>query len=141
MGQTIESGQILSMVASFALVIILLVATLWVLRRIGISGMRSQAGRRLAIVDSLWLGNRQRIALVRIDGRELVVGISGQSITLITELSQTGASSTDEAVAEAGAGDAAQSAAAGKVVRAEDRGRFLDAMRGILSRDADKGKQ
>lgn len=140
MGQTIESGQILSMVASFALVIILLVATLWVLRRIGVSGMRSQGGRRLAIVDSLWLGNRQRIALIRVDGRELVVGISGQSITLITELSQAGTAASFAGVKE-DLTESAQSTLSGDTVRSEDRGRFLDAMRGILSRDANKGRQ
>lgn len=138
MGQTVDSGQVLSLVASFALVIALLFATLWVLRRIGTSGLRSQAGRRLVIVDSLWLGNRQRIALVRADDREFLVGVSGQTISLIAEVGDraappagTSSESTDAAGTPTGVARPAASP--------QDRGRFIDAMRGILSRDADKG--
>lgn len=142
MGQTIESGQLLSIVASFVLVIVLLFATLWLLRRIGLSGLRSQAGRRLAIVDSLWLGNRQRIALVRVDERELVIGISGQSISLIAELTPASLGETARVhPSESSSGEDGETVAPDPrpSVRAEDRGRFLEAMRGILNRDTDKG--
>lgn len=139
MGQTVDSGQILSLVASFALVIALLFATLWVLRRIGSSGLRSQGGRRLVIVDSLWLGNRQRIALVRADDREFLVGVSGQTISLIAEIGDRAATPAAGSVGDSTDAAGTPSVVTRPAASPQDRGRFIDAMRGILSRDADKG--
>jgi flagellar biogenesis protein FliO len=68
---TIEPLQWLSMLASFVLVLVLLGATLWVLRRIGGRGMRIQGGR---------------IAIVRVDGKDLVIAVSQQQVTLLTTL-------------------------------------------------------
>lgn len=82
---TIEPLQWLSMLASFVLVLVLLGATLWVLRRIGGRGMRIQGGR-IAIVESVWLGPRQRLAIVRVDGKDLVIAVSQQQVTLLTTL-------------------------------------------------------
>jgi flagellar protein FliO/FliZ len=85
MNNPIEPSQWLSMITSFILVIGLLVGTLWVLRRMSGRSLRT-AGGRLAIVESLWLGPRQRLALVRIDERELLVAITQQQVTLLTVL-------------------------------------------------------
>ncbi len=85
MGNPIEPMQWLSMLASFALVLALLGATLWVLRRMGGRGARTQ-GRRLAIVESIWLGPRQRLALVRVDNHELLISVSQQQINLLSNL-------------------------------------------------------
>ncbi len=136
MGQTMESGQILSLIASFVLVLVLLFATLWVLRRIGVSGLRTQSGRRLAIVDSLWLGNRQRIVLVRVDEKEVVIGVSGQTISLLVELPAT--SSTSTANPDEVSPDSAQPVSRPEV-RADDRSRFVDALRSVVSRGPGKG--
>jgi len=81
MSKAVEPSQWLSLVASFALVLVLLLGTLWVLRRIGAAGLRSQAGRRLVVVESLWLGNRQRVVLLRVDDREVLLGVSAQGIS------------------------------------------------------------
>jgi len=85
MASPIEPMQWLSMLASFLLVIVLLVATLWLLRRMGGRALRGTSGR-LAIVESLWIGPKQRLAIVRVDGREAMVAITQQQVTLLMTL-------------------------------------------------------
>lgn len=71
-----------SFVSSFLLVILLLGATLWGLKRYGRMQFQKQAGdARLVIVDSLSIGTRQRIALVETDGQRILVGITPHSIS------------------------------------------------------------
>jgi len=86
MTNPIEPLQWLSMIASFVLVIGLLFATLWVLRRLGGRSLRG-AGGRISIVESMWLAPRQRLAVVRVDQQELLVAITQQQISLLTVLS------------------------------------------------------
>jgi flagellar protein FliO/FliZ len=68
------------------LVIVLLVAVLWVLRRLqgvkGLQGLRPVA-RRLSVVEALTVGPRQKLAVVRLDDREVLVGITPSGFTLL----------------------------------------------------------
>jgi flagellar protein FliO/FliZ len=68
----------------FLLVIAAIPATAWLLRRGQSFGARGNAS--LGIAGAVAVGPRERIALVRADGKWLVVGITPQSITLLTEL-------------------------------------------------------
>jgi flagellar protein FliO/FliZ len=68
----------------FLLVIAAIPATAWLLRRGQSLGARGNAS--LAIAGAVAVGPRERIALVRADAKWLVVGITPQSITLLTEL-------------------------------------------------------
>jgi len=142
MSKAVEPSQWLSLVASFALVLVLLLGTLWVLRRIGAAGLRSQAGRRLVVVESLWLGNRQRVVLLRVDDREVLLGVSAQGISRLDApaggsdraAERTG---SDSMTPSANAGDAAsgQVGAAARVPPSpEVRNRFVDAMRSMTGR-------
>jgi flagellar protein FliO/FliZ len=83
MNKVVEPSQWFGLLTSFGLVIALLLATLWVLRRMGANGLRKQAGRRIELLDSLWLGNRQRLVLVKVNGQEILVGVSQQSVVPI----------------------------------------------------------
>lgn len=131
MGKAIEPSQWLSLVASFALVLVLLLGTLWVLRRIGAAGLRPQTGRRLAVVESLWLGNRQRVVLLRVDGREILLGISAQGINRLDSQAGTGVS---------GSAIPAQTEAELSGELSGARGRFLDAMRSISGKSSGEGR-
>lgn len=72
----------MSFVSSFLLVILLLGATLWGLKRYGRMQFQKQTGdAKLVIVDSLSVGTRQRIALIETDGQRLLVGITPHSIS------------------------------------------------------------
>ncbi|MBN9426231.1 MAG: flagellar biosynthetic protein FliO [Burkholderiales bacterium] len=56
----------------------------WLLKRS--HAIRLGAGGPLAVVSAVAVGARERIALVRADDKWLVVGITGQSINLLTQL-------------------------------------------------------
>ena len=71
-----------SFVLSFLLVIALLGATLWGLKRFGRMHLKNQPGQAsIKLIDSFSLGARQRIILVESDDQRILVGISPQSIT------------------------------------------------------------
>ena len=71
-----------SFVLSFLLVIPLLGATLWGLKRFGRMQLQNQSGQAsIKLIDSFSLGARQRIILVESDDQRVLVGISPQSIT------------------------------------------------------------
>ena len=68
---------------SFALVIALLLGCLWALRKLqtGSGLMRAKTDARLKIVETLSVGPRQKIALVQVDGQDVLLGITAQAIT------------------------------------------------------------
>ena len=70
---------------SFALVIALLLGSLWALRKLqsGAGGLRARGSSRLKIVETLSVGPRQKIALVQLDGQDVLLGITVQSITAL----------------------------------------------------------
>ena len=71
-----------SFVLSFLLVIALLGATLWGLKRFGRMQLQNQSGQAsIKLIDSFSLGARQRIILVESDDQRVLVGVSPQSIT------------------------------------------------------------
>ncbi len=72
---------ILQYVASFALVVALLVGLLWALKRLQGSKAFTRREQRLRVVESLSMGARMKIALVRVDGREILVGVTPAQIT------------------------------------------------------------
>ena len=75
-------GEWLWMMASFLLVIGLLVATLFILKRMT-PGVRGAAGRRLSISEVQHVGPRQKLLLIQLNGDEILVGQSAQSMTLL----------------------------------------------------------
>ncbi len=70
---------------SFALVIGLLLGSLWLLRKLqsGAGGVGLKNSARLKVVETLSVGPRQKIALVQLDGQDVLLGITVQSITAL----------------------------------------------------------
>ena len=69
---------------SFALVIGLLLALLWALRKLqNGQGFIKRPHQRLQMVESLSVAPRQKIALIRVDNQEVLVGITAQQITVL----------------------------------------------------------
>lgn len=70
--------------AAFAAVIALIPVALWVLKRLqaGPAG----APRAVTLVGGLTLGPRERIAIVEAQGRRWMIGVTGQSISMLAEL-------------------------------------------------------
>ena len=78
-----------SFVLSFLLVIGLLGATLWGLKRFGRMQLHKRPNQAsIQLVDSFSLGARQRIVLVESDNQRVLVGVSPQSITGLAQWSK-----------------------------------------------------
>ncbi len=65
-------------------VLALIPASLWVMKRLQ-TIRPGGAARQLEIMDQLPLGPRERVVLVRVHGRVLVLGATAQQITLLGE--------------------------------------------------------
>lgn len=88
--------------ASFALVIALLVGLLWALKRLQRGRVFARREQRLQVVESMALGGRHKVALIRVDHREVLVGITATQINTLASWTQPAASS-QAAGPEAGA--------------------------------------
>lgn len=74
-----------SMLVSLALVIALIMALAWVLRRIsGPGGPQRPAGLR--VVSSLPVGPKERVLVIDVGGRQVLVGVTANQISLLHEL-------------------------------------------------------
>jgi len=75
----------LQYVLSFALVIALLLALLWGLRKMqnGPGFMRKNM-QRLRTIESISMGTRQKIVLLQVDGQEVLVGVTAHHITALS---------------------------------------------------------
>ena len=80
MAPGITSADVFRMLGSLALVIVLLVALLWALRKLQVKMNSQNAGRRLQIIERLSVGTRQKVALIRVGEREVLIGISPTQI-------------------------------------------------------------
>lgn len=67
---------------NFGLVIAILLGCLWMLKRMqgNTSMLARKNNRRLQVIESLSVGPRQKIMLVAVDGREVLVSATPQSI-------------------------------------------------------------
>ncbi|WP_243547389.1 flagellar biosynthetic protein FliO [Pseudodesulfovibrio tunisiensis] len=83
----VDTGStILTMAGYLCLLLALLFAVYYMLRRYGPKGLgsaRNGAGPHL--LGRLMLGNRQSVAVVRYRDRELVLGVTEQNISLLAE--------------------------------------------------------
>ena len=88
------SADLFRMIGSFALVLVLMAALLWTLRRLQ-SRMNSQnPGRRLQILETVSIGPRQKIALLRVGHHEVMVGITASQITALAQWPEVTANSS-----------------------------------------------
>ena len=78
-------GDWLQYLFSFVFVIGLLLTLLWTLRKLqngqGLLGKHTQ---RLQTLETLSVGARQKIMLIRVDDQEILVGVSLQNMTLLS---------------------------------------------------------
>lgn len=82
-GWTFQDG--LQYLLSFALVIGLLLATLWALRKMqsGNPFLRKNAPR-LHTIETLSVGPRQKIVLIQVDGQDVLVGVTAHQMTALS---------------------------------------------------------
>jgi flagellar protein FliO/FliZ len=70
--------------AAFVAVVALIPVALWALKRLQAGAGRP--GRTVTLIGGLTLGPRERIAIVEAEGRRWMLGVTGQSISLLAEL-------------------------------------------------------
>jgi flagellar protein FliO/FliZ len=85
--------------AAFVAVVALIPVALWVLKRLQSGAGRP--GRVVTLVGGLTLGPRERIAIVEAEGRRWMLGVTGQSISLLAELERPDPSQGDARAAPA----------------------------------------
>jgi flagellar protein FliO/FliZ len=69
------------MLGSFALVLAIMAALLWALRKLQSRLNHQNAGRRLNVIESMSIGPRQKFALLRVGQHEVLVGITPTQMT------------------------------------------------------------
>lgn len=76
---SVDAADYLRFVASLALVLGLVLAGVWALRKFGVGGMvsRTAGRRRLAVVEAVAVDGRRRLVLVRRDDREHLLLVGG----------------------------------------------------------------
>jgi flagellar protein FliO/FliZ len=83
MASGLSGMDMLRFAGSLILVLSLLGGLLWALKRMQ-SGVRTGGGeRQLQVIEAVSVGPRQKIALVRVGPREVLVGISPTQITAL----------------------------------------------------------
>ena len=75
-------GDWLWMIISFMAVICLMIATLFMIKRMA-PGIHGAGGKRLLISDVQHLGARQKLFVIQFNGDELLIGQSAQGMTLL----------------------------------------------------------
>ena len=74
-------------IMALVLVIALIFITLYIVKRFFSIGGKGRGGTRLRILDSLPLGGKRMVQVLKVFDRTLVIGVTGERIDLLTELS------------------------------------------------------
>jgi flagellar protein FliO/FliZ len=98
----VESVDWISFGLSFFLVILLLGATLWGLKRFGrMQIKKSDTASQLRVIDSVSLGARQRIALIEADNQRILVGVTPSAISRLGQWEMPHSPNFQDALKEA----------------------------------------
>jgi len=82
-----EAPSLWPALMAFAAVLALIPVALWLLKRLhgGVPG----PNRVVTVMGGITLGPRERIAVIEAQGRRWLIGVTGQSISLLAELERT----------------------------------------------------
>ena len=81
MNAGLSAMEVLRMLGSMVVVIALLLAVLWSLKRMQNKRLTTgQSGRRLQVLETLGVGTRQKLALVRVGEQEILISITPTQI-------------------------------------------------------------
>ncbi len=83
-----EADGVGSLSLEIGALVLLLWGALWVLRRTRPGAAAAWGAKDCAIVRSVALGPRERLVVVQVGARHLVVGIGAAAVTLLCELDQ-----------------------------------------------------
>jgi flagellar protein FliO/FliZ len=89
-------ADLLQYLLSFVLVIALLLALLWTLKRLQSGALMQRKQQRLQVLETLSLGPRQKLALVRVNDQELLIGVTAGQINALGPVQVRSADATPE---------------------------------------------
>ena len=72
-----------SLLLVLAILLVMVFAARWFMQR------RPQGGRRLRFVEAMALGSRDKLLLVEVDGKSLLLGVTAHNIRLLADLGDT----------------------------------------------------
>jgi flagellar protein FliO/FliZ len=82
----LTAGSLAQLTLSLLAIVGLIFALSWLMKRLKFSG--PHASGDMAVLDSLSVGPRERIALIRVGDAQVLVGISAAGIVALAPLSQ-----------------------------------------------------
>ncbi len=82
------TDSVLKLIGLIALCVLILIASYYTTKFVGKSQMKRQNGSNFQVVDACRLTQNKMLQLVRAGNKYLVIGLSKDKITLITELSE-----------------------------------------------------
>lgn len=83
--EALESGSVMMTVTgALVLIILLMVALAWVVRRTGITRRLNDSAGAMTLVASKSLGARERLVLVDVGEQRLVLGVTATQITCLS---------------------------------------------------------
>jgi len=77
-------GSLFQLVFGLGVVIALLVATLWLLKRL--SAPRGEAAGMMRVISGIAVGARERVVVVEVGGNWLVLGVAPGQVTALAEM-------------------------------------------------------
>jgi flagellar protein FliO/FliZ len=80
----VSLGALAQLSSSLLVVVALIVAVAWALKRFKITAPRGTG--TIAVLDQLALGPRERILLIRVGGSQLLVGVGAGGLVALTPL-------------------------------------------------------
>ncbi|BBO73711.1 hypothetical protein DSCW_11280 [Desulfosarcina widdelii] len=78
----------LKMIASLGVVLVMILALLYGLRRLTRQRMGTGGGKQIQVLESHYMGVKKTISLVHVPGKVLVVGVAGDRINLLDTLEE-----------------------------------------------------
>lgn len=89
----VATGQLLTVVAGLALVLLLVFGCGWFVKRF--SGMGGKSSGAIKVVAVLPVGTRERLAVVEVGGQQLLLGVTSQQITKLHAFDEPVVDTTD----------------------------------------------
>lgn len=80
------SGQLLSLVGSLVLIVVLIFALAWLMRRF--TGFSGTADGHLQILGGLAVGQRERVVLLKVGNRQLLLGVAPGRVNTLQVLDE-----------------------------------------------------
>mgnify|MGYP002628984732 CR=1 FL=1 len=77
--------DIFRVAGSMVVILLLLGAMYWILRKLKEKQIRFGKSPNIEIVETLNLGTRQKIALIRVDGQRILIGVTTQQISNLAQ--------------------------------------------------------